>query len=279
MASPQLEDGHTLIANELLEALCRYCPGFSNGQVYMSIIRKTYGFHKKEDSISIGQIMEMTGLSRRSVIYSLQNLEAQKMITIERSEHEVNSIAIQKDYEQWIPTAKCLSYSKNLEIKREKYNNKVVQRIDIYPAPPMQTNEPIVALVQPTKGSATKVTDVVQRIDKKCQIVAPTKDNIQKIITKDIYIPDWINGELWDAFMEVRKQKKTPNTETAIKLLINKLTRAKDDGDDPNKLLEEAIVGGWKSVVTSKERNKNNDHKTFQSDKSQPATKRYEVVN
>ena len=47
IASPQVEDGHTRIANELLEAMCR--AGFSARQwaVVMAVVRKTYGYGKR----------------------------------------------------------------------------------------------------------------------------------------------------------------------------------------------------------------------------------------
>ena len=75
MANPQLENGYTRIANEIIEALARAMPGFTQGQIIWAVLRKTYGWNKKSDQISISQLCEMTGKSRRMVIYSLQNLE------------------------------------------------------------------------------------------------------------------------------------------------------------------------------------------------------------
>ena len=74
MASPQIEDGYVKIANEIIEALCRVSIGLGNAQVLYFILRKTYGYQKKEDQISLSQIQEGTGMSRRNVIYCLQNL-------------------------------------------------------------------------------------------------------------------------------------------------------------------------------------------------------------
>ena len=50
--SPQIENGYTKIANELLDALCKTkMPGTSR-QIFNVILRKTYGFNRKKDSIS-----------------------------------------------------------------------------------------------------------------------------------------------------------------------------------------------------------------------------------
>lgn len=61
--SPQTEDGYTKIAHELLEAICRY--NFSKRQykLVLALIRKTYGFSKKEDDLTITQLAYMTGLT------------------------------------------------------------------------------------------------------------------------------------------------------------------------------------------------------------------------
>ena len=55
---PQLENGYTKIANELLEAIAAIrIPGEAM-QVLLVIIRKTYGYCKKKDAISISLFRE-----------------------------------------------------------------------------------------------------------------------------------------------------------------------------------------------------------------------------
>ena len=53
MANPQIEDGYTPIADELLEAMCRLTLGEAEWKVFNAIIRKTYGYKKKKDQISM----------------------------------------------------------------------------------------------------------------------------------------------------------------------------------------------------------------------------------
>ena len=74
LANPNTENGYIKIANELWEALCRIrIPGEAR-QCLDVIIRKTYGFNKKKDRISYGQISNMTGLSRPKVFRGLKIL-------------------------------------------------------------------------------------------------------------------------------------------------------------------------------------------------------------
>lgn len=167
MASPQCENGFTRIANELLDALCCCCPGGSQGQVFLAILRKTYGWQKKIDNISISQIQKMTRLSRRSVIYAVQNLEAKRMIIVKRKKgrghiNEPNGISIQKKYDSWVVQGISTQYHNTLKQQRKTYvksKKKVVQGIE---------------------GSARIGKKVVQGIEFEGKILAPTKERSTK---------------------------------------------------------------------------------------------------
>ena len=101
MASPQVENGHTRISNELLERLisCRFTS--NQFKVILAIVRKTYGYSKKMDSLSLGQLGEMTGIqSSANVAATLRQLVRMNVIVKERTRY-VSRYGIQKDYEQW----------------------------------------------------------------------------------------------------------------------------------------------------------------------------------
>jgi phage replication O-like protein O len=106
MASPQTANGYTSIANEILEHLAMLDISGSGLRITLFVIRKTYGFHKKEDKISLSQICEATKLSRRMVIYVLQELEVKKILSITREragfKNEVNKVSFNKDHETWV---------------------------------------------------------------------------------------------------------------------------------------------------------------------------------
>ncbi len=92
MANPQLEDGHTKIANEIMDALCRFRIPGEIRLVLDSIIRKTYGWHKKSDDISNSQLCEATGLKKGNVSRSLSKLITHNLVV--RTD---NCLALQKD--------------------------------------------------------------------------------------------------------------------------------------------------------------------------------------
>jgi phage replication O-like protein O len=96
MASPQLEHGYTKIANELLEALATAQMSGSEWQYVMCLIRKTYGFRKKEDWVTNTQVMQMTGLRKERVSEAKSRLVERGIVTENR-----NKISLNKNYELW----------------------------------------------------------------------------------------------------------------------------------------------------------------------------------
>lgn len=96
MAKPQLENGHTQIANEILERLAKTHLSPNQWQVMLCVIRKTYGFHKKVDYIANFQIMEATGLCKAVVSRCLKGLDDMNIIT-----RKGKCIGFQKDWERW----------------------------------------------------------------------------------------------------------------------------------------------------------------------------------
>ncbi len=65
-------------------------------------------------------------------------------------------------------------------------------------------------------------------------------------------IPDWIDQELWEGFLEIRKKKKAVDSKQAIQLIINKLIGFREQGFDPNEIIKESIMNSWKSVFKPK---------------------------
>ncbi len=64
--------------------------------------------------------------------------------------------------------------------------------------------------------------------------------------------PDWLNTETWEAFLEMRKEKKAVPSEKAKVLLVKELEKLKIAGDDPTEVLNQSIMNGWKGVFALK---------------------------
>ncbi len=125
MANPQKENGYTPIANEIMEALARTrIPGEAR-QVLDVIIRKTYGFNKPDDLISLSQFVKSTGLKRPNVVRAIQKLLQMNIIRREYKRYQKRypgiksdtgvsetipptggSYELNKDHEKWHPSIK-----------------------------------------------------------------------------------------------------------------------------------------------------------------------------
>lgn len=117
MASPQLENGYTRIANEILEALARNRIPGEPRQVFDVILRKTYGFHKKVDAISLSQFVLATGINRPNIIRAIKQLITMNLI-IKYDTGITCKYSINKDFISWRPLSKkitALKVSKNSE--------------------------------------------------------------------------------------------------------------------------------------------------------------------
>lgn len=107
MASPQVENGHTDISNELIEALARIRISGEEMQILWVVFRKTYGWHKKEDQISLSQFALMTGLKRPTVSRGLGKLLSKKILHIIKNDTtHINKYRINKDFDIWTPIIK-----------------------------------------------------------------------------------------------------------------------------------------------------------------------------
>src|SRR5690606_13025187 len=102
MANTQLENGYTPIANEILDALIRLrVPGEAR-QVLDVVIRKTYGYHKSTDRISLSRFSLLTGLKKTTVCKALAKLQQMNLIT-KKGNDGATLYKFNKDFDRWKP--------------------------------------------------------------------------------------------------------------------------------------------------------------------------------
>lgn len=99
-SSPQLEDGHIRIANELFDAILKFPFTLKQQSVLLAIVRKTYGFNKKADDMSAAQIGALCGMARNHVTETLNELCAMGVITKRAGEYGC-VIGINKRHDEW----------------------------------------------------------------------------------------------------------------------------------------------------------------------------------
>jgi phage replication O-like protein O len=122
-ANPQLEDGFTEIANEIMEQLARHHMTGYQWQVLMTILRRTYGWHKKTDQISVTQFQKATGLDRRHVHRTVKEL-VEKNIVAKIGNSRIVTYGFQKDYLKWRNIAKIDNDAEISSISEPKKRHK-----------------------------------------------------------------------------------------------------------------------------------------------------------
>ncbi|MFJ0379163.1 replication protein [Bordetella bronchiseptica] len=104
--SPQVEDGHIKLANELYEAIIAFEFSKTQLRVLLAVLRKTYGYGKKEDDMSASQLGALLGeMKRQHITTALNELAAMRVIT-KRPGKYGSVVGVNKDYSAWVDSPK-----------------------------------------------------------------------------------------------------------------------------------------------------------------------------
>ena len=166
------------IIDELLPELSH-----SELKCYLCVLRKTKGWNKEEDAISVSQFMKVTGLSNKAVISACESLVEREILERKSGDRNTGIYSI-KTYKT--ATSEKSSLVKNFPATSEKSS-----------------------LVTSEKSSHTinNIKNNIQNTNKK-----NTKKSVLELLA------DFgITGQLADDFIIHRKACKAPITETALK--------------------------------------------------------------
>lgn len=78
-------------------------------------------------------------------------------------------------------------------------------------------------------------------------------EEVRKEVRAEVSLPIWLPLDAWSSFLKTRK-RMTPR---ASELLISALTRLREDGDDPQSVLEQSVMNGWTGLFPLKKVNGN----------------------
>lgn len=177
--SPQLEDGHTRIANELLEALLIAKLTSRQWSIAMALVRKTYGYNKKTDDIGLSQLADLTGLAKSHVSVTVRELEERRIISRKQGKFG-HIMGINKDHGQWTGVER-------------RTTSRVTDTVTVTESVTVTDLD-----LGVTELVASAVTESVTTKDK------PTKDNKQKKVPREeITFKKWIANCKADGTMPI----------------------------------------------------------------------------
>jgi phage replication O-like protein O len=231
----QLENGYTRIANEILENLASIRISGEAMQVLLVIIRKTYGFRKKSDTIALAQFSKLTGLNKPAVCRAVKKLEQMGIIIIKKDNvinndnRMASEYAINKDFEKWEPLSKKITLSKKIKnvIKKD--------------------NLPLSILIPSKEINIKKIKKVVIE-EKKSEIEIPESLNCSDFL------------QTWEMWKKHRKEKKAPLKETTM---AAQLKRFEKEGIDRSiEAMTISMENGWQGLFWDKVKSQKEDFAT-----------------
>src|SRR5690606_11845419 len=207
-------------------------------KLYLIICRKTRGWHKEVDSISLTQFQKISGKSRPTITKALAELIQVGLVVECESTVHGNSFKLNDDCAVgWmlkVPSKKSLLV--------KKFNH--------------ASKKSLLVLVKNLYTQKTLSKDTLQnkKINKKSKSESekPKAEKPNAFDAKPVELPVNINRDLWIQFVDMRNSIRKPLTENAVNLLIKKLIGF---GDQANQSLEASIIGSYQSVYPPKQQN------------------------
>lgn len=70
----------------------------------------------------------------------------------------------------------------------------------------------------------------------------------------DVVLPDWLDSNSWQAWVEYREIIKAPLTPHAARLCIGRLEKLRAEGSDPVEVINNSIMSGkWTGLFATKD--------------------------
>ena len=266
---PQCEDGFTRIANELMDALATIrIPGESM-QILWTILRKTYGFGKKEDRISLAQFHESTDIPKPRIVRALSKLVEMQIVNKNGSGHFPN-YGINKRYEEWEATPKKphphtgkVAENSNLNCRKQQsfLPKKAINIAE-------NSNNPEEDSGKKLLKTATEIAEnsnaIAENSNLNCRKQHPQKK--KETITKETTKERLPICEAWKSYIAMRIKIKKPMTAKAMELAVMKIAALQSSGNDPVEVLNQSTFNSWQGLFPIKVTDRSG---TTQTDRAQ----------
>ena len=97
---------------------------------YLFVVRKTKGWNKESDSISVSQFMEVTGLSNRSVITACESLVEMGLLERSGGERKLNTYSVKAfDFSESGEKSSSVKSGENFSESGEKSSSDLVKKV------------------------------------------------------------------------------------------------------------------------------------------------------
>ena len=223
--------GFTAVPNIILDSCSRLLSP-NEFLILMLIVRKTVGWHKSIDTISLTQFMKCTNLSRNTCIKAIKKLTNDGFITALSVNH-LGTIYRLEPIEkiQMIVDSKIRDTRSDEQKAHDSYDSKfdLVNDVD--------HSSSIFGPLQ------------VQDVNTHKEIQINNEKNIKNSLLDCLTIPANVSADKLSQFIDMRKSQNNPLSLFGAQNLLEKLISY---GGDANEALSNAIIGNHDNVIPVK---------------------------
>ena len=269
------------VLNKISDASCK---------LYLVVCRKTRGWQKQMDSISLTQFEKITGKSRPTVVKCVRELvKVGLLIELHHTFHgktyklgdETNvGLVVRFPSKDFLLDASQLDASKDfLPLLVKNFNHASKEFLPLLVKNFNHASKEFLPLLVKnfyTQKQLSKTTIQNKKINKKsdggCGSEKSTSEKPEiknSFDPKNTNLPENVNRETWIDFVDMRTGLKKPLTENAVKLLLKKLAGY---GELANQSLETSIIGNYTGIYQPKTNQQGNQRSGYS--KQAPNTNR-----
>lgn len=204
---------------------------------YLFIVRKTRGWNKSDDSISVSQLVAGTGYNKDSVLKGCEKLVQMGVIERKSFSNQPAKYVLTDS----IFAVDILDSEKNAV---ENIEGGVDILDSVHSKDSTHNNNSKTTNTKTNKDKGDQKKSGSEKTEKSTSKKQPLFD------AKAIELPVNVNRDLWIQFVDMRNSIRKPLTENAVNLLIKKLIGF---GELANQSLEASIIGSYQSVYPPKQ--------------------------
>ena len=210
---------------------------------YLVVIRKTKGWNKESDNISISQFMKATGLSNSAVIKACESLVKYGLLVKENGARNTGVYAVNSYSKITHEKSSQVTCEESSPVKKVHSTHEKSSQVTCEESSPVKK-------VHSTHEKSSQVT-----CEESSHTINNIKNNIQNTNKKntkksesDLLAEFGIVGQLAEDFLKLRKTKSAPITETALKGFQREAAKA---GISLSDAITIAIERNWRGFSAS----------------------------
>ncbi|MEK5171799.1 replication protein [Heyndrickxia sp. FSL W8-0496] len=241
MANPKLKNGHTRIANEILEQIIKTNLNGTQFRLLIAIWRYTYGFSRKHHEMSLNFLARILNANRSQIDRELTALiDRNIVVVIGIGSKGARLMGFNKDYNEWDKPKENVQQE---EPKKKSTKPKKYDEDNTYYKMAVYFHEKITAVAEEAGVShLIKKANLQKYADEFRKLIE--LDGVDKYLVKEVM--DWVTQDsFWKTNILSAKKLRDKFTELAIKMKAQKQPKTPFKNQQPDPRDKEIEFQKW----------------------------------